>query len=90
LRILLYLKEPDIEIVVVAEERAPRFGYAHGRAVFSEHELDAVLDLKPSASEFRVICAAKMAINGIVAHDSAGDEFVAPVSGYSDDDALYL
>lgn len=88
MRILLYLAAPDIEIVVVVDEPAPKRGAYRGRAVFSADELDAVLDMNPTASDFKVICAAKTALDGTVVHD--GVRFAtADASGYGDDDALY-
>lgn len=87
MRVLLYLKSPDIEIVVIVDEPAPVFGSAHGRAVFSAAELDAVLSHSPTPAEFRVICAAKLAFNGVVDHEPDAH---LPPSGYGDDDALYL
>jgi hypothetical protein len=88
MRILLWLEKPAREIVVVVDEPEPRFGKAHGRPVFGGRELDYVLSLNPSAEEFNVICAAKMATDGRVSFLGADDPYTAAVDGYGEEDEL--
>ena len=89
MRILLWLRDPDIEVVVQTGKNAHRFSGSHrGRAVFTDQELDQVLDLKPSPSEFRVICAAKTALSGRVVAAEARDSDTVVDESYSDDDEL--
>lgn len=65
LRVLLYLRDPDTEIVLITGSSETKSeGAYRGRPVFTETELEALLDIRPSASEFRLICAAKVALSG--------------------------
>ncbi len=91
MRIRLWLAAPGVEIVVQTGRDATRYSGAYrGRAVFTDTELDQVLNQKPSPSEFRAICAAKVAVSGrVVAVDGRfTPEFVD--DSYDDVDELFI
>lgn len=83
MRVLVYLRDPDTEIVLVTGRRTAE-GAHRGRPVFTEAELESVLDMKPTPAEFRVICAAKVALSGSVVSVSGQQRQQPLLSGDAD------